>query len=185
MGRGGRLARAQLPIFKFLLFKSCSTARVKAEAAVCQKRVGFCRLVPVLMLILDKSRANVEQLGWRTWPKFHPKIGCGTPRVETEIQSIWIWVVYQVLFGPPGIFHQRKKRDEVTASGNETAERAEHSSCEGGRRRAGGGGISRGREKKGICLRLSCVSCYPKRADTETRVSTWRIKLVRWEKHTP
>lgn len=75
--------------------------------------------VPVLMLIRDKSRANVEQLGWRAWPKFYPKIGCGIPEFESEIQSIWIWVVYQVLLVLQE-FSTREKGDEVTASGYET-----------------------------------------------------------------
>lgn len=126
----------------------------------------FCQ-VPVLMLILDKSRANVEQLGRRTWPKFHPKIGCGTPelRLRSKVYGSGLCTKFYLVLQE---FSTREKGDEVTARGNETGWKGRTSIMRGRRGSRGKKKNQSGQKgRKGICLRLSCFSCYPKRALNE------------------
>lgn len=139
---------------------------------IIKKKSGLCCQVPVLMLILDKSRAHVEQLGWRTWPKFHPKIGCGTPelRLRSKVYGSGLCTKFYLVLLE---FSTREKGDEVTASGNETGWKG-RTSIMRGRRGSKGEKKKRGKKKnqsgqgrKGIRLRLNCFSCYPKRALNE------------------
>lgn len=70
--------------------------------------------------------------------------------------------MYQVLFGPPGIFHQKKRRrsDCKQERGRLKGQNIHHARGMGKQRKKNQSGQGR----KGICLRLSCFSCYPNRA---------------------
>lgn len=116
------------------------------------------------MLILDKSRSNVEQLRWRTWPKFRPKIGCGTPelRERSKVYGSGLCTTFRLVLQEFSTREKRRWSDWKRERDGLKGQNIHHAREEGKQEKKKKNQSEQ--ERKGIRLRLSCVNCYPKQA---------------------